>query len=70
MNKVNYKPLVLEELTPEDIGIPVYVVQKWDKDYGILTGYNKDHIFVHLGRAKTSFMITDKNVFKTFITKE
>lgn len=63
MDSITYEQVVISNLTEDDLGRTVMCSEKWDKTYGIITGFTKTNIFVHFARAENSFMMNEKGLF-------
>ena len=66
-NTIVYYPLVLGDLLSTDIGRPVSHQQKTDKEYGIITNFDKQFVYVHFNNGTKSLMIQPKHLFLTKI---
>ena len=63
-HKIILIPLKISELREEHIGQPISHIQKTDKEYGIITGYTNNSIFVHFNNGDDSFMLKqEKHLF-------
>lgn len=72
MNKNNIilLPIVLSNLSYLNIGQPVYLIDRTDKEYGILTGFDDKYIYCHFNNGNNSLMLTpNKNLFLVEINK-
>lgn len=69
-NIVIYTPLIIEELLSTDIGRPVSHQQKTDREYGIITDYNKQFVFVHFNNGNESIMLLPNMLYLTKIEVE
>lgn len=63
MKNLNYVPLKLSAMTNEDIGLPVMHRQQKESEYGIITGYNETHVFVHFNNLPGALVLRDINLY-------
>lgn len=66
-NIVTYIPLILKDLAENDIGRPVSHQQKTDREYGIITNFDEQFVYVHFNNGNESIMLLPKHLFLTQI---
>lgn len=58
---ITYLPLTISLLKKEDLGKCVYHKQKGSSEYGIITNYNSNAVFIHFNNGKNSLMLQQEN---------